>query len=100
MMVEELLKLGAKVNLKCGNNHETVLHKACENGDIVIVKKLLDYGADYRVLNKDLKTPLAYATAEIKELCFLKHETSHVLTIKDFQEIKKSVITAESIQGK
>ena len=53
-----------------------------------IIRILLDYGADYRALNKLLQTPLANATAEAKAVCYLKHEISHVLTIRDFEEMK------------
>ena len=103
-MVEILLNRGAKekINAKCGgkikkfkslNEQKTVLHKACENGNVEIVKLLLENGADFRIHDKDLRTPLAYASAEIKEVCFLKHEVSHVLTLKDFRDIKKRVIS-------
>jgi hypothetical protein len=46
---------------------------------------LLEHGADFRALNLDLKTPLATATKEVKEACYLMRELSSVLTLKDFK---------------
>lgn len=87
---------GAKVNVRCGTNHDTVLHMACRTNDLKIVKLLLEYGADYRALNLDLKTPLATATKEVKEACYLMRELSSVLTLNDFkekQQTRKSEVT-------
>ena len=50
--VQALLKGGAKVNIKCGLNNDTVLHRAFEKNYLKIIRILLDYGADYRALNK------------------------------------------------
>ena len=36
-----------------------------------IVKLLLENGADYRIMNLKLKTPLAFATKEVKDLLYL-----------------------------
>ena len=85
-IVKELLERGAEVNKVCGNNKDTVLHKACENNNVEIVKLLLEYGADYTAYNLDLKTPLAVATKEVKEACYLMAEVSQVLTAHDFNQ--------------
>lgn len=36
-----------------------------------IVKLLLEHGADYRIMNLKLKTPLAFATKEVKDMLYL-----------------------------
>jgi hypothetical protein len=45
---------------------------------------LLENGANYKALNLELKTPLAEATKEIKDACFLNKQLSSVLIMKDF----------------
>lgn len=74
--------------MRCGKNNDTVLHRACEKDDLRIVKLLLEHGADYRAYNLDLQTPLAIASKEVKEACYLMREVSSVLTMHDFQATK------------
>jgi len=54
-----------------------------------MISLLLDCGADFRIHNKHLKTPLAYSTAEQKNKYFLWKETTHVVTLKDLEKLKR-----------
>jgi ankyrin repeat protein len=93
-----LLARGAKVNVRCGKNHDTPLHMASKQNDTRIVRILLDHGADHKAINLDLKTPLAAATQEVKDACFLNRELSSVLTMNDFNK-KQSTLFSSVKQG-
>ena len=43
---------------------DTPLHEACVRGNLIILKKMLDHGADVHIKNADDKTPLHTACKE------------------------------------
>ena len=57
-MIEPLLKKGAQVNSLNGSKKRTAIHKAVSKGSEVIVKCLLDAGADIFQANKKGEIPL------------------------------------------
>ena len=57
-----LADLGAEVNVRFGELGDTPLHLAFENGDDAMAELLLAHGADYKALNKNLQTPIAFTT--------------------------------------
>ena len=59
-LVEELLHRKANVNAGNDNNF-TSLMSAARDGDVVISKKLIDYGADISAIDKNGKSVMDYA---------------------------------------
>jgi len=58
-MVEKLVNLGAKVDLK-NEWHDTALHAAFKNRDARMVRLLIDRGADIFARNHEGMSPLYY----------------------------------------
>ena len=52
-------KYGFSTNDK-NNRNETILHRACENSDVRLVKYLMEHGANQNVKDMQGKTPLEY----------------------------------------
>lgn len=60
-MVELLLENGADPNTQSSLSGETSLHSAASDGRLEIVEKLLDYGADNQIEDKQRKRPAQLA---------------------------------------
>lgn len=82
-MVKLFLKKGAKVNERC-NNLETVLF---DYAGKIILKVLLEHGADLNVLDKNNETPLTHAS---------DGETKYIMV----QEIAKMKFAKQTINSK
>ena len=59
--VEEALRDGSDLELRVGYYQETALHAACERGDLVIIRMLLDAGARVNSRDRPRATPLHIA---------------------------------------
>ena len=62
-MAEALIRLGAKVNIRCKRWKETPLHRAASRGRLEVVRVLLEAGADPTIKNFKGKTPEQWARA-------------------------------------
>ena len=62
-MAEALIRLGAKVNVRCKRWKETPLHRAASRGRLEVVRVLLEAGADPTIKNFKGKTPEQWARA-------------------------------------
>jgi ankyrin repeat protein len=78
--VTRLLSTGTSVHVRDGINNAP-LHAAILKGNILIVKSLLDYGADIDAIGFKGKTPLHLAIASMPLVELLKH--SPKLSIQD-----------------
>lgn len=83
MLLEEL---GAEVNVRFGALGDTPLHLAFEREDDAMVELLLLHGADYKALNKNLQTPIAFTDEHQRKRHNLLTQASHVLTLDVFNK--------------
>merc|ERR1711916_362016 len=60
--VKRAIDFGVDVNCT-GSNHDTALHVACINGEIQVVKYLLEKGANIDAVSKSGQTPLMLAAS-------------------------------------
>ena len=58
-IVQKLIEAGVNVNVS--KNKHTVLHYACDQGQLEVVKLLLEKGADVNAKNEEGETPLDIA---------------------------------------
>ena len=61
-----------------GEDEETLLHMACDRGDLEMIKRLVELGADVESVDVDGLTPLAYSLVN-------DNEEACVLLIKDYR---------------
>ena len=78
--------LGAEVNTRFGALGDTPLHLAIEREDEFMVELLLLHGADYKALNKNLQTPIAFTNERQRKRHNLLTQASHVLTLDTFNK--------------
>jgi len=87
-MVRILLREGQDINEQTQEMRNTSLHLAAQNGHFLIVRLLVDLGADKSVINKNGKTPLDLA------------EESHKANILPKRRGKPQPIVKGSIQDR
>jgi ankyrin repeat protein len=62
--IQQLLRSGASVNAVSGTDRLTVLHFAVSNGDLAVIKALLEKRPNINAVDEDGWTPLHYAAQE------------------------------------
>lgn len=63
---QTLMKASANVNQQTSHQRETPLHFACMNHDVDMVQTLLDLGASISSVDSNKRTPLHWATNDIR----------------------------------
>ena len=84
-IVEELLRLEANANEATKNQGDTALHLACLEGNLELIKLLVAYGADQRLVSKRKETP--------REVAAKKGHQVIVDYLKQLEEELKDVAT-------
>ena len=68
-MVSRLVRQGESVNQYTWQNKTTALHEACKHNHHLVVRLLIDNGADAMIFDEHKKAPVDYASEKGFKMC-------------------------------
>ncbi len=98
LTMQLLLELGASPEIQDEENH-TVLHWAAYEGEVDVVKLLLDHGADIEAQTHEYDTPLSLATFHTSSVDDEQKRKNHISIIKMLLEHGAHVNVQEKNYG-